>query len=260
MMNYKYCKIYNNEDYFLNKSCEGFEEYKQGTISHLKKIQINLLNIKDSDSFLDVGCGRGEVAAHVLNITPRVAAIDYSEVSVKLTDEICKGRANVKKALASELPFENNSFSKILLGDVIEHLTIKDSYKCLFEIKRVLKDGGALLIHTCPNTNFIRYVLPLAYFFLKVIKPESIEDIKEQVKHRDIDHINEYSPERLLKQCKQIGFTCYYEWPLGIARDFKHNLTSDFPQNSLFKMLDKISLLPMLRNIIVNDLFLICRK
>lgn len=259
MDNSFYKKFYGREEYFLSDRVEGYDEYKSGSVSHLKKVEIDLLELSPGERFLDIGCGRGEVASYALNLTDYVTAIDISEPAVKLAHRLCSGRANIIRSFASELPFVDNSFDKILIGDIIEHLTYNDSCKLLSEIRRILRPDGTLLVHTSPNANFMKMVYPLAYLAVKILRPRMAEEIKGQVAESKLDHLNEYSPGRLLKQCNETGFRCSFRWTMGLLRDSQNRLTAGMSDSCLFRMIDRLSKLPVLRNFLVNDLFLICK-
>jgi predicted SAM-dependent methyltransferase len=56
-------------------------------------------------------------------------------------DYVCK---------ADELPFDDNSIDEVYSRHVIEHFTLKEFLKVLYEWNRVLKVGGSVYI-VCPN-------------------------------------------------------------------------------------------------------------
>ena len=75
--------------------------------------------------------------------------IDYSEVSVELSREtnetyIADGRMAIHQASVDELPFEDDSFDKVIT--VESFYFWPDHDKGLKEIRRVLKPNGKLLI------------------------------------------------------------------------------------------------------------------
>ena len=90
----------------------------------------NLRSAAEScDSYLDVGCGRGEMVAYGSGLgfyAMGVEAVDYLTVD----DSIVQG-------LAWELPFQDNSFDLVSLFDVIEHLLPEDTERSLIELRRV---------------------------------------------------------------------------------------------------------------------------
>lgn len=59
--------------------------------------------------------------------------------------------ANVKPDLVADvldLPFEEKTFNLVYFTDVIEHLPKNTELKALAEIRRVLKNGGMLILST----------------------------------------------------------------------------------------------------------------
>ena len=249
--------IYEKEDL---KTIEGYDEFKAGTISFLKKIEIYLLDIKPGESFLDIGCGRGEVAQYIFNMTKNVFAIDISQAAVDSARSLCGNNAIIIKSCVTKIPFPDESMDKILCGDVIEHLTINDSDKMLKECKRLLRKGGKLLIHTAPNKSFMKYVFPLFYWLLYLIKSSKIEQLNKKLDDERKYHINVYTPRRLFKQCAEAGFNCQFKWKVGLLREGRHLLTGSSFLKVSAKIIDPISKLPLIRNIMVNDLYLIVSK
>ncbi len=75
-------------------------------------------------------------------------------------------RGNYVKADAQAMPFKNEAFDCIVAGELIEHLEKPELF--VQEAKRVLKEGGTLII-TTPNKNslinrlFHSYEAPLHY-------------------------------------------------------------------------------------------------
>jgi SAM-dependent methyltransferase len=82
-------------------------------------------------SFLDVGCGRGELM--------RVAqAIGYRPVrGTEAVPELCND--NVVQASIDSLPFPDKAFSVVTCVDVIEHVLEPDIVPGLKELERVTK-------------------------------------------------------------------------------------------------------------------------
>lgn len=103
----------------------------QSEIDALKKV------IPQSGEGLEIGVGSGRFAK-TLGIK---TGIDPSEKLLVMA----KSRGiNVFKGVAESLPFSAGQFDYILLGTVICFL--KDPYKALSEVKRVLKPNGILIV------------------------------------------------------------------------------------------------------------------
>lgn len=61
---------------------------------------------------------------------------------------------------ATKMPFKDEYFSQVIILDVLEH--IKDHHKALYEINRILKRNGKLVI-CVPNDTFLSYFNPVRY-------------------------------------------------------------------------------------------------
>jgi 2-polyprenyl-3-methyl-5-hydroxy-6-metoxy-1,4-benzoquinol methylase len=102
-------------------------------------------------AILDIGVGYGFLAAAMKKAGHRVVGLDffYGEVA----EDVCRQFAiplfmlNVE---AHELPFQDESFDVVVLGEVIEHFT-SDPVGSLEKVRRVLKEDGMLIV-TTPNS------------------------------------------------------------------------------------------------------------
>lgn len=107
---------------------------------------------KKNLKILDIGFGTGETMCFLQEILkdPSLFGVDTSIVAVRFAKS--RGHKNVRKASATKLPYQPNTFDTVFALDVIEH--IKDDQKVFQEIYRVLKPGGELII-TVPALPFI---------------------------------------------------------------------------------------------------------
>lgn len=102
---------------------------------------------------LDVGCGTGLNASHLMALGHTVAGVDVSPVAIDRFRE--KGLEGVVCDVESQrLPFEDASFDIVYASEVIEHCF--DTAAFLGELFRVLKPKGTLLLST-PNSSFWPY-------------------------------------------------------------------------------------------------------
>jgi SAM-dependent methyltransferase len=86
---------------------------------------------------LDVGCGIGDM----LDYMPNSVGVDVNQYNV----DFCKKRGlEAYLTLHDILNFCNDEFDSALLDNVLEH--IESPTELLIEIKRVLKNGGVLVI------------------------------------------------------------------------------------------------------------------
>ncbi|MCS6954718.1 MAG: class I SAM-dependent methyltransferase, partial [Bryobacteraceae bacterium] len=116
---------------------------------------------------LDVGCGRGEIVRHCARLGATAFGVDYAPAALRLArellakDEGAPGRTGLARSDAKALPFPDNTFDRVLIFDVVEHLYPWELERCLAEARRALKPGGAVIIHTAPNVWYDRYAYPV---------------------------------------------------------------------------------------------------
>jgi ubiquinone/menaquinone biosynthesis C-methylase UbiE len=101
--------------------------------------------IDASSKVLDIGCGQGNTAIWLAEKTGcEVVGIDLSGVRINNAQEKAKNYPHLhisfEKASATNLPFENNSFTHVWSQATIYHIPERD--KALQEIQRVLQEGG----------------------------------------------------------------------------------------------------------------------
>jgi ubiquinone/menaquinone biosynthesis C-methylase UbiE len=109
----------------------------------LKRIEksIELAEIKDNENLLDAGCGDGVLLKNLPKDKKlRCYGIDYNPFVKNLHIKKCK----ILVSDIRKLPFVKNFFDKIFCLDILEHII--DIKKALFEIKRVLKKDGLLIV------------------------------------------------------------------------------------------------------------------
>jgi ubiquinone/menaquinone biosynthesis C-methylase UbiE len=168
------------KDYFLH-ACEGYEEFSETQGRRLSRrlgAAFEVATVKPGMKVLDVGCGRGEILRHCAKLGADAYGVDYAPVAVDLAKhlidrqagpaepdasqpEIFPGKIGVAQSDAKSLPFPDNYFDRVLMFDVVEHLYPWELEKCLTEVRRVLKPGGAFIAHTAPNVWYDRYAYPL---------------------------------------------------------------------------------------------------
>jgi acetyltransferase-like isoleucine patch superfamily enzyme len=99
------------------------------------------------DSVLEVGCGRGNITTKLANKASSVIGCDDCESSVIGAQERHPGITFVT-ANVTNLPFENNRFSRVVCSEVAQRLLLPQLVKMVQEIARVLRRDGALLLTT----------------------------------------------------------------------------------------------------------------
>jgi ubiquinone/menaquinone biosynthesis C-methylase UbiE len=106
---------------------------------------IGMLSPASGDRILDVGAGRGTIAARILEASKgaEVFAADPNEKRVaSITRNFPAVRSQV--AAAEDLPFPDAYFDKVYTTMALHHFADMD--RALREISRVLKGGGTFII------------------------------------------------------------------------------------------------------------------
>ena len=169
----------------MNKS--NYELYKQA---------LSMLAFKDKDSILEIGFGNGKFIDEYFKINPslNVHGLDFSDTMCEQASIINKSfidecRLTIKCEDAANMSFENQFFDAII---TLNTVYFWDPFeKHLEEIKRVLKQGGKLLIGYRPK----KYLEQMPYTKNGFILYES-EDLKEKLIKQGLNIIAETMEER----------------------------------------------------------------
>jgi SAM-dependent methyltransferase len=148
--------IYGSE-YFLER-CGGVEFFQKYGFKVLKpsmQFAIQQAGLAAGDRVLDIGCGRGELVAHLHDKGFDATGIDYSEAAVACAKELYP-KGDFRLVRSDQPLFEAASFDKIFMLGTIEHLYEPEIAKTLAEIKRLLRPGGVCVITTCTNALYYK--------------------------------------------------------------------------------------------------------
>lgn len=116
------------------------------THQKLKKIVSSL--IEPDNTVLECACGTGLLSAVIAPRCRQLTATDYSEKMLNKAKKNCAVFQNItfSKADITALSYPDGSFDKVVAGNVI-HL-LDNPMTALYELNRVCKDGGMLIIPT----------------------------------------------------------------------------------------------------------------
>lgn len=183
-----------------------------------KRHAIALLQVRPNHHILDLACGSGDLA---LLMAPQLSQgeITLSDINPnmldlaknRLLDKGIVGNTHFTLANAESLPFQENSFDRIIMGFGLRNVTHKE--QALASIYRVLKPGGrAIILEFSHPTNALlsrwydKYSFHVLPFLGKIIAndSESYRYLAESIRM----HPNQ---EKLKAMMQQSGFdACDY--------------------------------------------------
>ena len=119
--------------------------------THKMLIKKTVSLFTDQDEVLECACGTGMLSAPVAGVCRHLTATDFSENMLKRAKKNFREGDNISFTQADimNLPFEDNSFDKVVAANVI-HL-LDEPMKALCELRRVCRNGGQLIIPTYIN-------------------------------------------------------------------------------------------------------------
>jgi ubiquinone/menaquinone biosynthesis C-methylase UbiE len=249
-----------DRDYFLSDLCEGFNEFDHGRgLSPLKERLVARLDPGPGDRVLDAGCGRGEVLLACAARGSTVAGIDYSTHAVELSRQTLAevGGAEVVAGDVTDLPWPDSAFDLALFGDVIEHLDPAQEPLALAELRRVLRPGGRLLVHTAPNKLFLQVGWRVSRPAMRVAgRGAAADELDRWIAQSKRYHVNEKTVFGLRKGLRRAGFEDVRAWvDPDVLRSGQHHLTEDASASAPLKAAARIAGLKPLRTFLGNDLY-----
>jgi SAM-dependent methyltransferase len=114
--------------------------------SYVNKYANEIENLR----LLDAGCGTGAFLARCEGF--RTSGFDFSEEALNYCR--ARGLQDVVKGSITDIPFEDGTFDIAVSFDVLCHESIKDDMDALRELRRVLVQGGTLMLNL-PAYNFL---------------------------------------------------------------------------------------------------------
>jgi SAM-dependent methyltransferase len=201
---------------YYETNCGGYEEFnasKGRVIPRRLQIPLDLAQITPGMLVVDVGCGRGEVLLQSAARGARVWGLDYAWEAVKIArfdvmnaaSEELKPKMGVQQATAFQLPFPTDAVDVVFMIDVVEHLTQAQLTGALGEIRRILKPGGRLVVHTAPNTWYYRFGYPFFRLVQRIRGLPQPPDPRDRWEFSHV-HINEQNPILLHKNLSSSGY------------------------------------------------------
>lgn len=156
---------------------------------------------------LDVACGRGEMVALAAGAGADAVGIDFSRAALAFAERVRRVRSRALPvgagyrlacADATRLPFPDESFDRVTLLDIVEHLVPAQLDAMFLEVSRVLRPSGYAVVHTLPNRWVYEVLYPLARRLRHSLPANPRGAIEQQV------HVNEQdlpTLDRTLTRC-----------------------------------------------------------
>lgn len=155
---------------------------------------------------LDVGCGRGEVVLSCARRGIQALGVDYSKEAISIAQR-AKAAHNTEQQKRMKFICDdiekiefNESFDRIFMLDLIEHLNDRELSKLFSVCAGLLKPNGVLIIHTLPN----KWLYEITYRILRLFMPRLPPNPRTK-KERAI-HINEMTLIHLALILNEAGF------------------------------------------------------
>jgi len=138
------------------------EPLLQKSVEYLYSKVWEYANIAAGEKVLDVGCGSGGFAS-------KFGYWNYVGIDLSLSNvEKAKQDSGLPFAVgnALQLPFPDKSFDRIICCEVLEHFVAAEQVRLLWELGRVLKDEGTIVI-SVPNAYYLWCYIPYGLFPIK---------------------------------------------------------------------------------------------
>jgi SAM-dependent methyltransferase len=96
---------------------------------------------------LDAGCGTGGLLRSLQRAAPRALLFGFDLSPLALSFSRERGLARLVRASIERVPFRSGEFDAVVSADVLYHRGVSDDAAALRDLARVVKPGGAVLLH-----------------------------------------------------------------------------------------------------------------
>lgn len=274
-------------DYYLT-NCHGFEDF---VVSGGRKVgprfikALSLAGDLRGKRVLDVGAGRGELVIQSAMRGAEAWGIDYAQAAVDialqaldgLDDAQLRARCHVLQMDVKALHFDDAHFDAVFMMDVVEHLYPQELSAALDELRRVIRPGGRLILHTSPNKIFEEKVYPhysrrINQAALKIsglfrvrdgLFNETMLPTGSEFPHDAYEremHINEQSAPRLKAEVERHGFAVrgieFWEPPSKGGYFQSRRLNAELAVLDFLRFLRPLSKYPPLNRLFCNHIWM----
>jgi ubiquinone/menaquinone biosynthesis C-methylase UbiE len=160
-------------------------EYRREKRRKELKIFLSLLDKKEGEEVLELGCSSGFLTKHL----GRVTAIDTSTDMLKIAHSK-NPQSRCVPGDMFKMDFKDDTFDKVTTMRVWNHLDKNDFKRALSEVKRVLKSGGVFVFDMEDKSWIRRFV---GFFYVNIMRTTGYK-------------IYQYSLEEINSVLEQEGF------------------------------------------------------
>ena len=160
-----------------------------------RETNIKLCNVVDgeissTDDVLECACGTGLLTKAIGEKCNSLIATDYSIKMLKIAERKLKKYQNIKFECVDimKLPYPNNSFDKVIAGNVI-HL-LDDPIKAIRELDRVCKLNGKIIIPTYMNKN----------------NAGNVDNVSNSIDKLGVNFKRQFNKEKYMSFFKDLGY------------------------------------------------------
>lgn len=111
---------------------------------HKQRYDFALARLTPKDSVLEVGTGTGYFSQVLTSYCKSYTGLEIDSASVTRLRKALSGKGSVVEGDAQALPFPDQSYSAVVILEVLEHLP--DFRKAVREIHRCLQPGGKVIV------------------------------------------------------------------------------------------------------------------
>jgi len=195
-------------------------ESPAGKIRWARRVNMLTNFVNPASNLLELGCGTGYFTKEIAKTKANIVAIDISPELLTIAKEnITEPNVSFCEENAYCMTFKDNQFDYILGSSVLHHLDIK---KAIFEIYRVLKNGG-IMAFTEPNMMNPQIALQKNIPYIKRKLGDSPDEtaffrwqiynlLKKQgfnkIEINTFDFLHPAVPSKLISVVSSIGYFC----------------------------------------------------
>ncbi|WP_224984958.1 bifunctional demethylmenaquinone methyltransferase/2-methoxy-6-polyprenyl-1,4-benzoquinol methylase UbiE [Geomonas agri] len=191
-----------------------------------RRFAVGKIGLRGPGLVLDVATGTGDVALEIATQTPasvNIVGIDFTPEMielgrVKVQESRHAGRITLEVAPCEDIPYQDGSFDAATISFGIRNVV--DRFKGLTEMRRVLKDGGKIVILEFSTPTMPVFKNIYHFYFLKVLPKIGGAFSRFSAYQYLPDSVLEFPSREVFKgMMEQVGFKDVHHFDLtgGIA-------------------------------------------